>query len=238
MMVTPSAASGYRAVVFDLFGTLVDAPTAGDRRTAAAEIAAVVDRPGDEIEAVLVDSWSERHDGRIPGLPALAAFLARRVAHPTAAKSITDTLRRQALRRLRTDHRVLDALRWLRARELRLGLLSDASADIAEAWTSCALAPLFDAAVFSCRAGSLKPHPRLYRGVTVALHVRAGEVLYCGDGGGDELHGATVVGMDAVRIRRRCGKDGLVFGEQPWRGPCIAQVDDLPSFMATRGFRP
>lgn len=47
----------FRAVVFALFGTLVAAPTAADRSSAAAVLAAAAERPGAQSAIARVSAW-------------------------------------------------------------------------------------------------------------------------------------------------------------------------------------
>lgn len=66
---------------------------------------------------------------------------------------------------------------------------------------SLGLAPLVDAAVFSCVEGVKKPDSRIYRLACSRLAVEPQECLYVGDGASDELPGATAFGMWAVQLR-------------------------------------
>lgn len=129
------------------------------------------------------------------------------------------------------------ALNELRQGGIRLAVLSDASPDIAEAWGGSELASRFDVTVFSCWAGAVKPDRRLFEGVLGKLGAEAGQVLYCGDGGGDELAGAERAGMCALRVARRGGPTGLAFGEAQWSGRTIPAVEALPSLLDEWGER-
>lgn len=231
----PRALAGrYRAVVLDLFGTLVDAPTPADRRDAADELAGALEVSPVRAETVLVRSWAARHDGRIATVPALVAGLARSLDRPVPpAGTLDELLVARAATRLRADPVVLDTLRGIRAAGLRVGVLSDAAADVAAAWPDSPLAGCVDSAVFSCRAGAVKPEPALYRAVSGALNVPAADTLYCGDGGGDELRGAAAAGMRPLRVRRRGGDGTLAFGAVPWPGPALRRIEDLATVLRT-----
>ena len=63
-----------------------------------------------------------------------------------------------------------------------------------------ALAPLVDAAVFSCSAGIQKPDPRIYLLAAEQLAVKPEDCLYIGDGDSQELSGADAVSMNPVLI--------------------------------------
>jgi putative hydrolase of the HAD superfamily len=222
------------AVVLDLFGTLVAAPSAVERSAAAAQFADVLGVSSAVAEAALSGSWRARHDGQLRSTAEVAAHL---VARCNAPASCVDELERLlanlARDRLQPDATLLRALKEVRRGGFRLAVLSDASPDIAEAWSGSDLAPHFDAAVFSCRVDAMKPAPQLFDAVLGALDVAPERVLYCGDGGGDELAGAERAGMHAVRVERRGGPHGLAFGETAWPGRAIPAVEALPSLLST-----
>ncbi|WP_328333388.1 HAD family hydrolase [Streptomyces sp. NBC_00455] len=222
------------AIILDLFGTLVAAPSAAERTAAAAQVAEVLSVPWTAAELALASSWRVRHDGQLRSTSDVAALL---IAHCDAPASCADELERLlaqlARNRLQAEATLLQALKELRRAGCRLTLLSDASPDIAEAWSSSDLAPHFDAVMFSCRLGAVKPAPQLYSAVLKATGATPEQVLYCGDGGGDELAGAERAGMRAVLVARRGGADCLAFGETTWTGRAIPEVEALPALLST-----
>jgi putative hydrolase of the HAD superfamily len=123
-------------------------------------------------------------------------------------------------------------LEFLAGTGLRIGVLSDASAEIAAGWHASPLARLVHAAVFSCVAGHVKPDQRLYDLISHELAVPAYRTLYLGDGGGNELNGALAFGMPTVAVHRRGRRDALAFGDSPWSGSVIDSVEDLPAYLA------
>jgi len=225
-----------RAVVLDLFGTLVDAPAAADRRDAAIRLARAAHSDVDETERYLVRSWRARHDGTLRTTEDVADDLVGSVCgRRGASRRVAATMLGLARRRLGgVDPSVLATARALRDQGTRLGLLSDASPEIAEAWPQSPLAPFFSVAVFSSTSGAVKPDRRLYREVTRSLGVPPDQALFCGDGGGDELAGAAAVGMRALRVNRRGPAGALAFGEGHWSGPSIAAVEALPDYLGLR----
>jgi putative hydrolase of the HAD superfamily len=224
-----------RAVVLDLFGTLVDAPTRHDRHHAACAIAAITEVDPHTAEETLISTWRIRHDGRLPSLDDLAGYLAQCLTGSAQARTnLARLLCVQATNRLRPDRSVVAALQCLRDHGLRIGVLSDASADVASAWPASALARLVDGAVFSCTAHAVKPSPRLYAAILGLVGTEPEKTAFCGDGGGDELRGAVAAGLAAVRVQRRGGAGTLAFGDRPWRGPRITSVEDLPDLLLSR----
>ena len=67
-------------------------------------------------------------------------------------------------------------------------------------WPHSPLARLFDAEVFSCVVGLVKPEPAIYTACLTSLDLEAHECLFVGDDGSDELAGARAVGMSPVFV--------------------------------------
>ncbi|WP_434593146.1 HAD family hydrolase [Streptomyces sp. A5-4] len=232
---THAAAYGCEAVIFDLFGTLVPAPSEAERRSAVGEFAAAMDVGVAMVDSVLGFSWRARHDGQLQSVGQVAAYLVTRCGATSARVSdVEGVLRRLARARLRADRSVLLALDTLQRGGVRLALLSDASPEIAECWGRTQWAPYFPTAIFSCEEGAIKPDPGLYARALEQVGAPAQSSVYCGDGGGDELNGAERAGLRALRVARRGGPDSLVFGEASWRGGCVTAVEAVPAALTAR----
>jgi putative hydrolase of the HAD superfamily len=222
------------AVIFDLFGTLVAAPSEAERNSAVGEFAAAMEVGTGIVNSVLSFSWRARHDGQLRSVAEVAAYLVTRCGAASArATDVETTLRRLALARLRADRSVFLPLDKLRRAGVRLALLSDAAPEIAECWGRTPLASYFPTAVFSCEEGAVKPDPGLFARALEQLGP-AHNSVYCGDGGGDELMGAQQAGLRALRVARRGGPDGLAFGETPWLGGCVPSVEAVPAALTAR----
>jgi putative hydrolase of the HAD superfamily len=118
----------------------------------------------------------------------------------------------------------------LRVRGLRVGVLSDCTTELAGAWPRLPLAGLVDARVFSCEEGRRKPDPELFRLITHRLGVAPRDCLYVGDGGGNELTGASTAGMRAFMLRAPDWADNHPYSrEDDWSGPALASLTDVLS---------
>lgn len=185
-----------RAVVFDLFHTLVDPedhrPPDFHRAEAVADVLGVPVEP-------FVRWWDDLEEARTRGtappnteLFAQAADVAGvEVTDGTLAEAdrIYGRYQDMALREPRPE--VLEAVQALRDADLPLGLVSNAEDRDVRAWTDSPLSSLIDAAVFSCHTRSAKPEQLPYAIVIGALGFPPpGKVTYIGDGGSDELTGA------------------------------------------------
>ena len=105
---------------------------------------------------------------------------------------------REALNRIPPEN--IETLKRLKERGLRLGLISNADASEVATWEDCPLCGLFDAEVFSCDAGCMKPDFEIFRVCLERLGVAADESIYVGDGGSNELVGASAAGFKTVFI--------------------------------------
>jgi HAD superfamily hydrolase (TIGR01549 family) len=94
----------------------------------------------------------------------------------------------------------LPTLEALRARGLKLGLLSNTARDLDEFVAHHRLD--VDAVLTSRAHGKTKPHEAIFRRILELLGVPAGEALMVGDTVEDDIEGALAVGMQAVLVDR------------------------------------
>ncbi|HEY1370072.1 MAG TPA: HAD-IA family hydrolase [Gaiellaceae bacterium] len=208
-----------RAIVFDLWDTLVDWPVDGwadvQRRVAA--------RLGLEEER-FVELWRETYDIRQIG-PLGDAL--RALGGDEAATGDVLTLRRDFTRTaLAPRPGAVDTLVELRRRGFLLGMISVCSEEVAELWDETPFADLIDSAVFSCSVGFRKPDPRIYRLCLEELGVEPEEALFVGDGANDELAGAERVGMRAVLIHRP-GQEPIWEEARAFKGRRITSIPEV-----------
>jgi HAD superfamily hydrolase (TIGR01509 family) len=97
------------------------------------------------------------------------------------------------------DHQVIELLQTLKFNGLKLGLISNAAPEEVGAWKTCKLADYFDEVIFSYEARVAKPKKEIYQFACEKLGVTPQESVFIGDGGSDELRGATEAGMTALQ---------------------------------------
>jgi putative hydrolase of the HAD superfamily len=212
-----------RFVVFDLFHTLVHGAD-DERERVVGEMAGMLGVDPDAFRGAYRDSWTERlvQWSVEETIRILAARLGTTLTDDDAVARAAAHRRGLAARVLASvDPGTLQVLDELRAGGARLALVSNATAEAAEAWSSCALARRFDVAVFSCVLGVGKPDPRIYLAAAEGLGVGPEACEYVGDGADGELAGAAAVGMRVVRTVEHKDTD------PSWRGPVIRSLEDL-----------
>lgn len=97
---------------------------------------------------------------------------------------------------------VLPALETLRARGLRIGLISNTHRSLEAFQSHFELDGLVSGAVSSWEHGYNKPHPSIFRAALSLLSVAPEEAIMVGDSYSHDVEGARAVGMAAVLLRR------------------------------------
>lgn len=127
---------------------------------------------------------------------------------------------------------MVSLLRRLRADGLRIGLISDCTAELASVFDQLPIAPFVDAAVFSCVTGQVKPDPSNYLSCCARLEVVPQRCVYVGDGGSDELVGAARLGMHPVPLDVPAERGGVVYGRHAtWQGDVIESLLELEPLL-------
>ena len=210
----------YRAVIFDLWETLID----WDREAAAAM--------ADEVDALVGGGFGERWSRSTARYNAPIRDALAEAGVPEDLHDDICTVRLRYHRRALVPRAgSVDTLRRLRADGYLLGLVTVCSEDIEVLWPESEFAGLFDAEVFSSSVGYSKPDPRSYLRCCELLGVEPHEAVFVGDGANDELAGARRVGMDAILIHRE-GEGPLWPGLDDWDGP---RVTSIPAVLGVLG---
>lgn len=225
------------SVVFDFFGTLTPSTPAHVWDEHAARSAAPLGLPVRTWRTALDASFPERATGSLGDLTATFRTLARRCGvEPTdealAAACAARLTAQRELFVLRDD--AVPTLRALRARGLRVGVLSDCTVELAQSWPQLPVADLVDARVLSCEEGRRKPDPELFRLIAHHLDAAPEECLYIGDGGGDELAGASRCGMRAFMLRTSDWADNDAHArDDDWSGPSVSALTEVLTLVTS-----
>ncbi len=221
------------ALIFDLFGTLVDNFSFQRHELAVTEMAGLLSMPREGFALWYVErtGW-----GRISGE---FASIEANIEHAcaglgidpdpalvTAAAGVTLDFTRETLR---PRVGALEMLAEARAMGYKLGLITDCSPAVPLLWPDTPFAPLIDAPVFSCKVRLRKPDPRIYEVACERLGIEAESCVYVGDGSSDELRGASEAGMRAVLFC--CDHTDSYDAHRPgvtgWQGASISRFEDL-----------
>jgi len=222
----------YKAVVFDLFGTLVDNFTRRDYDSVMAEIANILKAPSNDFIKLWKSSFNDRVTGVHGDQRESFAHICRELKVQISPEQIErafiirmDFCRRTTIPR----NGSVEVLATLRKDGYKIGLISDCTGEIPLVWHETPFANLFDVKIFSCMVKTKKPDPRIYQMATDELRVKPEECLYVGDGSSNELTGALKMGMHPVRIRdpKDLDEDQFMEREDGWTGPKISYLKEV-----------
>jgi putative hydrolase of the HAD superfamily len=220
-----------QAVVFDLFGTLVNNFFTGNYRKYITDTAAALSLPRVVFKKHWHDTYEARAKGKIPSIQANIEEIFKRLAIPAdpekiaAAVRLRDEFIGQALI-FRSDAR--HTLEELRGMGLKTGLISNCTVETPALLQPMGILSLFNTAIFSCDSGLLKPDPKIYQRACENMSVLPRDCVYVADGYDYELAGATHVGMRAVLIRHAGEpRDSFAVEAQDWQGPVIPCLYDI-----------
>ena len=222
----------YTAVIFDLFGTLVQNMSYREYQDVVRQMASVLSAPTDKFIQLWFDVGHQRVTGVFPSTVACIEHICRELEVPFDDAKVKLAVRIRfafTTRAMVPRPGAIEVLSHLKSEGYKTALISGCSAEVPRVWKDTAFAPLFDVTVFSCSAGMNKPDPRIYRLATGQLAVEPHECLYIGDGANQELTGASRLGMHPVLIRT--SEDYIPPGDwtdrDRWDGPVISSLKEV-----------
>ena len=221
----------FKAIIFDLFGTLVDdfGSSVGQMHQ---EMAAALAVPYEQF----MQFWGQTAKMRIIG-----AFetVEANIQYVCAAMKVgprPEQIEKAVEIRMKYIRQALcpkpDAINIpseLRNQGHKVGLLSNCSIEIPILWQETAFADLFHATVFSSREHLKKPDIRIYHLACDRLGTMPASCLYIADGEDHELKAAASVGLHPVLIRMSSQKNrGELHQEaRDWQGPSIDSLKEV-----------
>lgn len=226
-----------KAVVFDLFGTLI-ANYDRDHYIAVSEtMGAAVSADPVEFRTV----WRKHYVERLTGVFKTESENIRWVCEQLGL-SPNDEQVENANRiylefampfLMHPRESAIDLLKSLAARNIRTGLLSDCGPWVPKHWEDSPFSGLIDYPVYSSRSGTKKPDEDLYRNATNGLGVQPEEAMYVADGNGEELVAARKLGMRAVRITpwNSAGSEPDADFSRSWEHESVDALDEILNLL-------
>jgi putative hydrolase of the HAD superfamily len=156
----------YKAVIFDLFGTLVDNFSRGDYEKTLTEMATVLGTPPDGFIRLWADTFNLRATGVFHSAEACVEHIYQElhVAVVEAQVKQTGRIRLDFIsRNIKPRPEALEVITRLKSYGYKTALISDCTAETPLVWQKTPFSPLFNVTVFSCRVGVKKPDPRIYQ---------------------------------------------------------------------------
>ena len=202
-----------RAVLLDGMGTLVRLrPPADPLRRELRERLGLEASPAAARRAILAEiAYYRRHHfeghdrASLAGLRRRGAEVLREALGPAFAAAPLGEVTRALLASLAFEAYpdAAPALRALRARGLRLVVVSNWDVSLHEVLARTGIAPLVHGAISSAELGAAKPHPAIFRHALTLAGVPARAALHVGDSPEDDVAGARAAGIAAALLVRR-----------------------------------
>jgi putative hydrolase of the HAD superfamily len=220
----------YKAVIFDLGGTLSRSAAWVEYAEAARKMAEICGAPTEGY----VEQWFANSEGLGTGAYKTWQDYIKHICRLMNVNVPDDSIKAAAAVALSITRNqictprdgALELLAYLKSNGYKIGLISDCYYDVPQVWPETPFAPYFDVTVFSCNAGINKADPRIFQIAVEQLAVKPENCMYIADGMRNELANAQNLGMYSIRI--------LVPGEdyespirEEWHGKTISSLREV-----------
>ncbi|HLH72859.1 MAG TPA: HAD family hydrolase, partial [Chloroflexota bacterium] len=189
-----------RAVIFDLYGTLIGEPPFEDLCFPLLAEAIGISR--DVLARVRDRSVEAAMTGRLATAEDRARVILRdlgRADDDSLVERLATIEREVRWPAVKPYPATVPTLTTLRAQGVPIGLVSDCTGLMGRPLVErLGLSQFFDAIALSHEVGYAKPAAEIYHAAIDRLGVEPGDCLYVGDGASDELNGAKALGMTTV----------------------------------------
>lgn len=227
----------YKAVIFDLFGTLVRSFTRQEYDQVDAQMAKAVGVPFPEFWRLMGETFHDRSLGCYGSMEENIQDICCRLGVETDTKQITQATKYHyefMSHAIVPKQEVLEALSILKTQRLQLGLISNCGPDVPLIWKQSPLAKLIDIPVFSCEARVSKPSVGIYQVTSHGLQTQPQKCIYVADGSSEELTSAATIGM--LPILKRTDLDDVYDKQRPevesWTGLAVDEISELPDMLS------
>ncbi len=224
----------YSAVIFDLFGTLIDKFSLREHQSVLRQMALVLSAPSDDFIQLWFDTFNERGLGIFQSLEANIEYICKKLELQTEGDRVKLAAKiniEYTASAMKPRPYASELLSYLKSHGYRTGLITNCSAEIPKIYNDTPFAHLIDVAIFSSLVGLQKPDLRIYQLAVEQLAVKPKNCLYIGDGDSQELTGASQVGMHPVLIRDPDEDSTDVHRvdaeAEEWAGPVISSLKEV-----------
>ena len=221
----------FQAVIFDLFGTLVDdfVSSVGEMHT---DFAAALEMPSEQ----LTQFWRQISEMRTigafqtveAGIEHVCGIMGVRVRAEQMTRAVEIRLQ-YTKRALEPRPNTIEILTQLKNAGYKIGLISNCSIEIPILWPETEFADLIESPIFSSRECLKKPDPRIYQLACERLGVTPVDCLYIADGENHELAAAAKVGIHPLLLRNSSRDNGseLLREAREWQSDSIDSLTEV-----------
>ena len=226
----------YKAVIFDLYGTLVENFSRRAYDKVQEEMAKILGVSYPKFWQTMGETIKDRSLGNLSAEENIVE-VCRRLGVQADRTQIEQTvfLKDEFTRKsIIPEPEVLEALDLLKRNGLYTGLITNCNSAVPRFYPESPLSQYIDVPVFSCEERTKKPSHRIYEIACERLNVQPQECIYVGDGSGEELTGASAVGM--LPILKRADLTDVYDPHRPevdnWHGHVIDEIMELCTIVS------
>lgn len=220
----------FKAVIFDLFGTLVDNFPIAPYKALLAEMAAGMSAPAADFAHRWTATRKDRFTGQISSLEDNLVLVCTSLGisvdsdGPRRAAGLRRAFEEIALTPRADAVLTLEAVKAL---GLPVGLVSNCDWEVPAVWREHPFSRHVDVPVFSWIEKICKPAPAIYLRCCERLNVEPRDCLYVDDSA-HSLLGASQVGMTTIRIlAKHESAETHQVDKQPWEGPVVSSLSEV-----------
>jgi len=222
----------YKAIIFDLFGTLVDSFDFLEYASALRETSSILKIPHNDFQKLWDATAEKRTTGAFKTLEENLEYICLELNVPVKKFDITlaKMVRYDYITLALTPRRyVIETLSQLKKDGYKMALISNCSSETPVIWPKTPFAPFFDIALFSSVTGILKPDQGIFPMAVEQLGVKPEDCLFIDDNS-DNLKAAAAYGMSPLLIDTPEENEYAHFVKKPeiiWDGPRIKAVEEV-----------
>jgi len=227
----------YKAVIFDLFETLIT--EWGHEKYTQSKMCSDLGIEQDLFRLFWEEKEKDRYLGRISFADSIL-YVCEKCNREIDSLTLESVLHKRVKTKsacfeyLYPD--VYQLLAELKARGLKLAIVSNCSSEEVQALRESKIYPYFDEVILSYEAGMKKPDRDIYEKAVKRLGIHVKECIFVGDGGSNELEGAKNAGMEVVQAkwytnRHPCPRgsmEGFLTAENPLHGTAYSGTQTAP----------
>ena len=217
----------YKAIIFDLFGTLIDNLLSYQYRQILVEITDILSVEQDRFINLWLEYSDERMTGKLNNRESLELVCQKTGLTPTdrILENCQRVFTNHVRSRLDPLSSTLTTLSNLRERGYNIGLISNCSNEVILLWDDSPLASVIQYPVFSSSVGLKKPDIEIYLIAAEKIGVNPGECIFVDDSV-EYLRGARKAGMTGVLIQDK-KLNSSINDPHDWNGPMISSIREI-----------
>jgi putative hydrolase of the HAD superfamily len=223
----------YKAIIFDLFGTLVDDYDVVGYASVLRETGSLLKLRYDDFDRLWKETGEKRMTGGFKTLEENFEYICKELKEPVKQFDL------KLAKMVRYDYvtgsltprmYAIETLSELKKSGYKLALISNCSMEPPDLWPQTPLAPFFDVLLFSSICGLRKPGIEIFRLALEKIGVKAEECVYVDDNS-KNLTAAAGLGITSVLVTDAEGKEQHHYFEPPvdnqWTGLKIKDLAEV-----------